>query len=157
MEQQGDHVRRRRVGPAHVVEQHATGRAAASPSSSPRTARAKRWRSPVAAGATPASRRTAGSATARSASRSSSSPRQRTVPGPGDHVVECLHPQREGHVALELGSAARDHDVSPLRRPAGELRQQARLADPRLAQHPDRLRAPGVDRIERALEAPSSA
>ena len=65
--------------------------------------------------------------------------------------VERVDPQRERHVVLELGRAPAEHEVPARRRPARQLGQQARLADPRLAEHAQRLRRPALDEREHVV------
>jgi hypothetical protein len=56
---------------------------------------------------------------------------------PADVVVERVDPDPERQVALELGSAPAEHQVTRLLAERGELVEQARLADSRLAAEGD--------------------
>ena len=67
-----------------------------------------------------------------------------------DVLVERVDEHPERQVALELGRAAREHDVAALVRAGGELGQQPRLADPRLADQLERSRTPALE-LARAL------
>ena len=75
-------------------------------------------------------------------------------PEPAHVLVECVHEDGEGQIALELGGRAGEDEVSPAVRAGGDLGQQTRLADARLADEQRRRRAAlvdlGQDTIERA-------
>jgi hypothetical protein len=66
---------------------------------------------------------------------------------PVDVVVERVDPDAERQVALELSAAAGEHDAALLLGAAGELLEQAGLADPGLAAQRDEAGAP-ADSLE---------
>ena len=62
-------------------------------------------------------------------------PREALRLEPSQVVVECVDEDPERQVALELGGGAGEHELAALVRAAGELGEQACLADTRLANH----------------------
>jgi hypothetical protein len=63
-----------------------------------------------------------------------------------------MHKDREGQVALKLGRRPRKNQISAQLGARGELAEQARLADPRLAHQLDRRGRASVELIEQLLE-----
>ena len=86
-------------------------------------------------------------------------PHQPVLPEPGGVVVERVDPEAEREVALELGAAAGEHDAAALLAAPGELLQQARLADARLAADRDvaRLAAESLQGRRRRGQLPAAA
>ena len=72
---------------------------------------------------------------------------------PVDVLVERVHEDPEGQVTLELAPAAREGQQAPGVRAEGELGQEPRLADARLAGDRDDRRPPGLDIREEPLQA----
>ena len=71
---------------------------------------------------------------------------------PGDVLLQRVDERPEGQVALELRRAAGEHELSAGLGAPSELRQQAGLADPRLARELDRARPPPLDLVKRGVE-----
>ena len=67
-------------------------------------------------------------------------------------LVQSVHEDRKRKVALELRGRSREHEMSPRFRARGELREQAGLADPRLADQLDRRGTARVQLVERVVE-----
>jgi hypothetical protein len=66
--------------------------------------------------------------------------------------VEGVHHETEGQLALELRGPALQYEAVALLRAAGELREQARLADPRLAADDDEARLSGARLVQQPGE-----
>ena len=70
----------------------------------------------------------------------------------GHVVVQGVDPDRERQLALELGAAADEHRVTARRGALGELAEQARLADPRLAADHEPAGPPASKAVERGVD-----
>jgi hypothetical protein len=68
-------------------------------------------------------------------------------------LVERVYQHRVREVALELLRAAGEHEHAALRCAGGELREQSRLADPRLARQLQHAHVPAVDVGEQRLQS----
>ncbi len=77
---------------------------------------------------------------------------QATLAEARDVVVEGIDPGGERELALQLCAAAHEHRMAPLPRPFGELAEQPRLADPRLAADHEPAGASAADSVERGVD-----
>ena len=76
---------------------------------------------------------------------------------PADVLVEGVDEDPEREILLELGRRARQDEVPARVRAARKLREEARLADPRLPDELDRGRRPLVELVRARSNASSSA
>jgi hypothetical protein len=149
-QQMGDQLERSIVGPVHVVEDHHHGLAH-------RHALEQRTHGPVRVEALVLQAAGAGRRGRRQHARELSDAVADQLLEPAlaqarDVVVQCVDPDRERQLALELGAAADEHGVPPRGRPFGELGQQAGLADARFAADHDPARTRGAERVERLVQ-----
>ena len=93
-----------------------------------------------------------GKTCASSVRTSSSSAPSRRGSSPSQVLVERVHEDRERQVALELGCRAGEDELPARVRASGELGEQARLADPRLADQLDRRGATAIELVEEPIE-----
>ena len=76
---------------------------------------------------------------------------------PADVLVECVDEDPEREILLELRRRARQHEVTAFVRASRELREEPRLADPRLSDELDRGRRAFVELRQARSNALSSA
>ena len=109
----------------------------------------------------PAERRAAGGGRGRQHARElgqaiPDEPLQALGPQRGDVVIERGHPDAERQLSLHLRATPDQHQVTARLRARAQLRQQARLAGPRLAVQRQPAGARGPQRIERSARLASS-
>ena len=150
-QQVGDQLERGVVGPVHVVEHQDDGVAHRHPLQQ-RAHRAVGMEALVLQAARSGSRRRGRRQHAGELGHALADQRvQLALAQRGDVVVERVDPDRERQLALQLGSAAHEHGVPALGGALGELPEQPRLADPRLAADHQPAGAAGAEAVQRRV------